>query len=176
MIGHLGSRVTSLLDGQLPPAEEERAWDHVHGCHPCRDAVEREGWVKTRLAMLAPLGSQTPSGLRESLLGAPFAPTPDSTAPLPPSGGADGGADGATSSVRARHLLALGGGALSFAVMGVIALSGPANAPQVDRRGPVTSVSPVFQTSEGRSVLLVPSRPTATATVRREAVREKMAQ
>ena len=53
MIGHLGSRVSALLDGQMSPAETERAWEHVHSCHACRDLVEREGWVKTRLAGLA---------------------------------------------------------------------------------------------------------------------------
>ena len=167
MIGHLGSKVTALLDGQLAPGEEERAWDHVHGCHPCRDAVEREGWVKTRLAMLAPLGGEAPVGLRENLLGAAFA-VPNVSRPVPPC------PSSGTQSVRARHLVALGGGALSFAVLGVIALSGPANAPQVDRRGPVTSISPVSQSGDSRLVL-TPSRPTVTATVRREVVREKMA-
>ena len=53
VIGHLGSRVSALLDGQLSPAEAERAWAHVHACHACRDLVEREGWVKTRLAGLS---------------------------------------------------------------------------------------------------------------------------
>ena len=53
MIGHLGARASALLDGQLPPAEAERLWAHVHGCHLCRDLVEREGWVKTRLSGLA---------------------------------------------------------------------------------------------------------------------------
>ena len=53
MIGHLGDRVSALLDGQMTPAEEERAWAHVHACHQCRDLVEREGWVKTRLAGLS---------------------------------------------------------------------------------------------------------------------------
>ena len=33
MIGHLGTRVSALLDGQLTGADEERAWDHVHSCH-----------------------------------------------------------------------------------------------------------------------------------------------
>jgi len=53
MIGHLGARVSALLDGQLPAAEAEEAWRHVYGCHSCRDLVEREGWVKSRLAGLA---------------------------------------------------------------------------------------------------------------------------
>ena len=51
-ITHLGTRVSALLDGQLPAAEAERAWAHVHACHVCRDLVEREGSIKTRLAGL----------------------------------------------------------------------------------------------------------------------------
>jgi anti-sigma factor RsiW len=50
VIGHLGTRVSALIDGQLSAEETERAWEHVHTCHTCRDLVEREGWVKTRLA------------------------------------------------------------------------------------------------------------------------------
>ena len=58
VIAHLGPRVSALLDGQMSPADEERAWEHVHSCHQCRDAVEREGWVKTRLATMQYAGSE----------------------------------------------------------------------------------------------------------------------
>ena len=71
VIGHLGSRVSALLDGQLSPVESDRAWAHVHLCHVCRDAVEREGWVKTRLSTLG--GASAPSHLKGSLMsGAPL--------------------------------------------------------------------------------------------------------
>ena len=41
----------------------------MHSCHQCRDAVEREGWVKTRLASLQFAGpSAAPSHLKGSLL------------------------------------------------------------------------------------------------------------
>jgi hypothetical protein len=70
VIGHLGARVSALLDGQLPPAEEERAWEHVHSCHFCRDAVEREGWVKTRLAGLSFGDTPASERLKGSLIGA----------------------------------------------------------------------------------------------------------
>ena len=66
VIGHLGSRVSALLDGQLPPDEAERAWGHVHSCHACRDLVEREGWVKTRLRrplLRQHLGTRPPQGV-----------------------------------------------------------------------------------------------------------------
>ena len=72
-ITHLGTRVSALLDGQLPAAEAERAWAHVHACHVCRDLVEREGWIKTRLAGLPapPGGFEPPPHLLGSLLGMP---------------------------------------------------------------------------------------------------------
>jgi anti-sigma factor RsiW len=51
--GHIGSNASALVDGQLSPADEERAWQHVLGCPGCRRLVEREGWIKQRLAGLA---------------------------------------------------------------------------------------------------------------------------
>jgi len=125
VIGHLGPRVSALLDGQLTPADEERAWEHVHSCHLCRDAVEREGWVKTRLATMQYAGSETPSHLKGSLLFQGIA-----------SGWAEPGRDAALVGAEAhrarRHLglTGIGGGAVGAAVMGVLALgASPANAP-----------------------------------------------
>lgn len=51
--GHIGSNASALVDGQLSAAEEERAWRHILGCPGCRRLVEREGWIKQRLAGLA---------------------------------------------------------------------------------------------------------------------------
>jgi anti-sigma factor RsiW len=51
--GHIGSAASALVDGQLSPEEEDRAWKHVLGCPGCRRLVEREGWIKQRLAGLA---------------------------------------------------------------------------------------------------------------------------
>jgi anti-sigma factor RsiW len=133
MIGHLGSRVSALLDGQLPPDEEERAWSHVHTCHQCRDQVEREGWVKTRLAGLTFGDTDVPGHLKGSLLGAVSAARPPGDVIL---------AAGADARPRWAALTALGGGAGAAAVMGVLALgAAPADAPTLDRRLPATSVS-----------------------------------
>ncbi|MFZ2503729.1 MAG: hypothetical protein WAW88_13785 [Nocardioides sp.] len=63
MIGHLGPRVSALLDGQLGSAESERAWAHVHGCPMCRDQVEREALLKQQLAMLGQT-TQAPATLK----------------------------------------------------------------------------------------------------------------
>lgn len=120
-MGHLGARVSALLDGQLDPVEEERAWDHVQGCHQCRDAVEREGWVKTRLAGLAGCGA--PEGLRGSLR-APVASLGAGPAPYAPGRGRGG-------------VAVLGGGAVGAAVVGVLALGlAPADLPVSDRTSP----------------------------------------
>lgn len=126
--GHLGSRVSALLDGQLAPVETERAWAHVHTCHLCRDQVEREGWVKTRLASLAFGGTEAPSSLKGSLLGAP---------PLVP--GDAFLAEERDQRRRQLGLVALGGGAVGAAFMGVLALGvAPADAPTIDRRAPAS--------------------------------------
>ena len=133
MIGHLGERVSALLDGQLPPAEEERAWAHVHGCHQCRDLVEREGWVKTRLAGLSFESSCAPSSLKGSLLASCSAGLPPGDVYL---------ASAADIRPRRVSLAALGGGAAGAAVMGVLALgAAPADAPTFDRRTPAPTTS-----------------------------------
>jgi hypothetical protein len=133
MGGHLGDRVSALLDGQMTLAEEERAWSHVHDCHQCRDLVEREGWVKTRLAGLSFDTAAAPTSLKGSLIsslahGVPPGDVFLSSAPDP--------------RPRRVTLVALGGGAAGAAVMGVLALgAAPADAPSVEPRAPTTSIS-----------------------------------
>jgi anti-sigma factor RsiW len=131
VIGHLGSRVSALLDGQLPPAEAERAWAHVHACHLCRDLVEREGWVKTRLSGLPehPRRTTAPDHLKSSLrCGAPA-----------PSGYLDPRAD--VDRPRRLAVVLLGGSAAGVAVLGVLALGlGQTQPSTPDRRAPVTDI------------------------------------
>ncbi|WGL53480.1 hypothetical protein P5P86_06510 [Nocardioides sp. BP30] len=120
--GHLGDRTSALLDGQLGAEETERAWEHVQGCHVCRDRVEREGWLKRRLAGLShdPTACEVPDSLKGTLLGAP--------------GDVFFGfhtefVEG-RSHRRAVGLAALGGSAVGAAVMGVLAFgAAPASAP-----------------------------------------------
>ena len=127
MIGHLGPRVSALLDGQLSARETEEAWAHVYACHACRDLVEREGWVKTRLAGLSaaePSAPAAPSGLKGSLLS------------MPPGDAilAGAGPHGPRRSVNVGAAV-LGGGAIGAAMLGVLALGfAPGSAPPVDRR------------------------------------------
>ena len=127
--GHLGTRVSALLDGQLPAEEEERAWTHVHSCHFCRDLVEREGWVKTRLSTLAFGGDGCASDrLKDALMGAHAGLTPGDALLV------------MSTKPRRGSLVAIGGGAAGAAVLGVLALgAAPANAPSIDRRPPASN-------------------------------------
>ncbi|GAA5124289.1 hypothetical protein GCM10023339_45560 [Alloalcanivorax gelatiniphagus] len=133
---HLGSRVSALLDGRLAPEEEERCWNHVHSCHSCRDLVEQEGWVKTQLAQLSLGPSQTCSpslDFKSELLGR--------CSSLQPASGPALAAPHVTAPHRPRRgLVAIGGGAASACVVGVLAL-GVAGAPRVEPRPPVTDLT-----------------------------------
>ena len=51
--GHLGATLSALVDGQLDPSAEERAWDHVAVCPSCRRAVQHEGWTKRQLTLMS---------------------------------------------------------------------------------------------------------------------------
>jgi anti-sigma factor RsiW len=127
--------VSALLDGRLPAVDEERLWEHVHTCHPCRDLVEREGWVKTQLAGLSLDPGAAPAGLKDSLMSPTRALRPD---PFPT----------ALPATRHRHrgLALIGGGAVGAAVVGVLAL-GAAGSPQVERRAPVGDLNRPVTTS-----------------------------
>ncbi|WP_344302876.1 zf-HC2 domain-containing protein [Nocardioides bigeumensis] len=128
MIGHLGPRVSALLDGQLSAEEAEKAWAHVHACHACRDLVEREGWVKTQLAGLsAHRTGETPDRLKGALAHGSFLGAPPLRTAAPG---------------RGRSGVAfLGGTALGAAVAGVLALGVAQGGAPADRRPPVTSLN-----------------------------------
>ncbi len=128
---HLGSRVSALVDGCLPPDEEERCWSHVHACHTCRDLVEREGWVKTQLAQLSFGPSQTSHDFKSSLVGRCSAL--GSASALEP-------AAFTTAHRTRRGLVAIGGGAASACVVGVLVL-GVAGSPRVEPTPPATDLS-----------------------------------
>lgn len=126
--GHLGPRVSALLDGRLSVAEEERAWAHVACCGLCQDLVESEGWVKTQLAGLGWGGTPAPEQLKGALVG------PDwSCSMLPPA---------LASQSRVRSGLGLlGGGVLGAAALGVVLLAAPAaQAPVLERRAPTSGL------------------------------------
>ncbi len=147
MIGHLGARVSALLDGQLSPAEAEEAWAHVYACHACRDLVEREGWVKTRLAGLSGGVGAASSDLKGSLMNM----TPGERF-LAQSRGRGGVRRGVGVAV-------LGGGALGAAMVGVLALGlTPGSAPANDRRPPASRVETPTATGDRDDDENVPPR------------------
>ncbi|NYD57982.1 anti-sigma factor RsiW [Nocardioides marinisabuli] len=150
MIGHLGTRASALLDGRLGPDEADRLWEHVHGCHQCRDLVERLGAVKTRLGGL---GAAPCAGAPDHLKGAlksglapgfPAAgPGPASAPALTPGEVYLALGDRPTGRARrAGGVVATVGSAAGVAVLGLLALgAAPADAPTADRQVPVTSVT-----------------------------------
>jgi hypothetical protein len=136
---HLGARISALLDGQLPAADEERAWAHVHECCACRRAVEREGWLKRRLAGLSvDPGVTAPADLKGSLRGGALA-----AASMWPADDLDETYSDPRSMRRTLVMVAAGGGAVGAAVFGMFTFAAaPADAP-VPRNLPVTAVTQV---------------------------------
>jgi hypothetical protein len=118
--GHLGPVVTPLLDGELEQAESERAWEHVLTCGECQSAVEREAWVKSRVAFLAP--GEPPSSLVGSLSGLAADDWQDEEAVR--------AAWTTVDAIEARHrarragVAAVGAGGVSAAILGFAAFGG----------------------------------------------------
>ncbi|MDO3395900.1 zf-HC2 domain-containing protein [Nocardioides sp. SOB44] len=133
MMGHLGTRASALLDGRLGADEADRLWEHVHGCHQCRDLVERLGAVKTRLGGL---GAAPVAGAPEHLKGALKAGLTQGEGYLLL-------AEQPASPVRrAGTVAATVGGAAGVAVLGLLSFgAAPADAPTADRQVPATSVT-----------------------------------
>ncbi|MEP9381490.1 hypothetical protein [Nocardioides sp. KR10-350] len=137
--GHLGARASALLDGQLPEDEAERAWAHVEDCAVCRGQLEREQWLKRRLAGLgcAP-DVAAPDRLKGELLGAPRVTTEQLLL---------GFAQERRSTRRTLAFAAFGGGAVGAAMLGLLAVgAGPAAAPTFHRHTPVTTIDPTVPT------------------------------
>jgi anti-sigma factor RsiW len=118
--GHIGPKASALVDGQLSPAEEERAWSHVLTCPGCRRLVEREGWVKRQLGSLSAPDAVDPP---PQLLGSLYAVD------------AWAAADQIEQQSRRRRTAAVvvGGGAVGACVLGLLTFTGgpggPANLP-----------------------------------------------
>lgn len=145
-MGHLGARVSALLDGQLSATETEAAWLHVYGCHACRDLVEREGWIKSQLAGLGCDRPGTdPGALSEDLKGTLLGLTPGEqyAAGSTPAGSPRFGASRFGSGRRTAAMV--GGGAAGAAMIGVLAFGvAPASAPSPtpsERRSPATGIT-----------------------------------
>ncbi|GAA3540004.1 anti-sigma factor family protein [Nocardioides daeguensis] len=147
MIGHLGDRVSALLDGQLSARDTEEAWAHVYVCHACRDLVEREGWVKTRLAGLCGAERGAPSDLKGSLLS------------MPPGDALLAGHEPHAAHRRTAGAVVIGGGAIGAAMLGVLAFGfAPGGAPPADRRPPATQINTTVPAPSGTTGSTPPDR------------------
>jgi len=82
-MSHLGERISALVDGQLAPAEAERANGHLAACRECRAAAGAERLTKQRLRSLPDVapGQALISSLL--LIGGPRGPLPPRAAHVP---------------------------------------------------------------------------------------------
>jgi hypothetical protein len=156
--GHLGTNVSALVDGQLDPETTERSWNHVLVCATCRAQVEREAWIKRRLATMC--GNEPSARLLGSLQGLPA-----ESAPTWAGLEAWAEVDRLEQSTRARRRAGFalaGAGSVSAAVLGFAALSSfglgasPAGSPAASISGstptssPATAVLPAVARVHGR--------------------------
>ncbi len=123
--GHIGTKASALVDGQLSGAEEEKAWAHVLTCPGCRRLVEHEGWVKRQLGSLSrPVGTDPPPQLLGSLYAV------DAWA----------AADEIEKHSRRRRaaVVAVGGGAVGACVLGLLTVTGVGSGDVPTRPSPAT--------------------------------------
>jgi anti-sigma factor RsiW len=123
--GHLGAAVSALVDGQLDPSTADRAWAHVHGCPLCRCQVEREGWVKSRLAAMS-AGAAPDTAPPAHLLGSLYGlPGEDGSGRAPAAWAAVQEIERRERGRRRTGLALVGAGSVSAAVLGLATLGGP---------------------------------------------------
>ena len=119
--GHLGDRLSGLLDGELADADAGEARRHLAACASCSDELQAVGEARTWLRHL-PL-VEPPSGFRERLLGA------DPRLVEPP-----GGVVVMPSRRRRAAVVALAGcAAAAAAVLGLFPAPDPPAEPEVTR-------------------------------------------
>lgn len=123
--GHIGPAVSALVDGQLSPEAEERAWRHVLGCPGCRRLVETEGWTKTRLATLATAPGT--SAARETRTEAPAQAAPAGLLGALYDVGSWAEVDELERASRRRRAMVavVGAGSIGAAVLGLVAVTTP---------------------------------------------------
>lgn len=155
--GHLGAGVSALVDGQLDPQAEERAWAHVMECRACREQVEREGWLKRRLALMAE--AEPPAQLVGSL-----SRLTASTAEEAHAWATVEALEHRTRARRRTGLVLVGAGSVSAAVFGIATLGGlPLGS---DTPAPETSLSRSTATASPSSTVRSGVTPTAGSTLR----------
>lgn len=137
-LGHIGHKVSALLDGQLSPSESERAWAHVHLCPPCRDLVEREGRLKQTLAQLGhPDRGTAPDRLKGALVSGIATLDPDGSWPMPK----EPLERPRVTPAQVTGMSIIGLGTAAVALVGVAGIGSPL-AWMGQERPPVTSIAP----------------------------------
>lgn len=118
--GHLGERLSALVDGQLDHADRDRVLAHLARCAECRREAAEQRALKARLDRL---DVHAPGGLQSRLLALPAghpgwpAATGPAPSPVPsPVGFPAGGSPGATRPSRLRPPTAALGALLLLAV------------------------------------------------------------
>ncbi|WP_435735366.1 zf-HC2 domain-containing protein [Cellulosimicrobium sp. PMB13] len=149
MTSHLGSRLSALVDGQLSPAESERALVHVAGCVRCADELAAARAARRALsaaahvepapdltARLLALSAQIPPSDQDPLRRAPVATDPWAQRPALPAGAWSGELRGGV--LRRRVATALAGG-VGVVAVGLFALGeSPVVTPELHRSDPLT--------------------------------------
>ncbi|MDF9716398.1 hypothetical protein [Nocardioides sp. ChNu-99] len=155
LLGHLGTKVSDLLDERLDERASASAWAHVADCPSCQQQVETEAWVKRTLSTLA---TAAPDCVSDSLKGrlsadrlvASYAAAPEWTNPPAPDDDR-------------RHrwtVAAIGGGAVGAAMLGIVALGVSPQPPAAERRPPTANLLQVTDALRARTA--GPARVTGT--------------
>ncbi len=146
---HLGSRLSALVDGQLSPAESERALEHVTRCPRCAGELAAARAARRALSSAAPvepaadltarllaLSAQIPSAAGDPLRSPP-APSGPWAEPVPlPQGAWSGELRGGA---LRRRVVGLVVGGVGVAAIGLFALGeSPVVTPNLHRSDPLT--------------------------------------
>jgi anti-sigma factor RsiW len=148
-VTHLGSRLSALVDGQLSPAEGERALEHVAGCRECAEELAAARAARRALsaaahvepapdltARLLALSAQIPPCDDDPLRRPPAAGDPWATPAQLPRGAWRGELRGG---VGRRRLAALVVGGVGVVAVGLFALGhSPTITPSLHRADPLT--------------------------------------
>jgi hypothetical protein len=148
-VTHLGSRLSALVDGQLSPAESERALEHVTGCPRCADELAAARAARRALSAAGPvepapdlaarllaLSAQIPPAVDDPLRRPPAASGPWSEPVALPRGAWSGELRGG---VLRRRVVGLVVGGVGVAAVGLFVLGeSPTVTPNLHRTDPLT--------------------------------------